>query len=59
VAIVAKKREPVKVIIVNPESIPLVREKLTIELIKLQNKYLNKKYTKDELEGYYEKLTVN
>ena len=54
----AKKREPVKVIIANPEAIPLVREKLTIELIKLQNKYLNKKYTKDELEGYYEKLTV-
>jgi len=54
-----RKRELPKIIIENPEAIPLVREKLTIELIKLQNKYLNKKYTKDELEGYYEKLTVS
>lgn len=40
-----KKREPVKVIIVNPEAIPLTRDRLTLELIKLQEKYLKEKET--------------
>ncbi|MGN9164933.1 hypothetical protein ACTNDY_06550 [Tissierellaceae bacterium HCP3S3_D8] len=39
----AKKREPIKVIIVNPEAIPIARDRLTLGLIKIQEKRLKEK----------------
>ncbi|CAK7002728.1 hypothetical protein [Tissierella sp.] len=38
-----KKKEPLKVIIVNPEAIPIARDRLTLALIKLREKQLKAK----------------
>lgn len=37
-----KKKEPLHVIIVNPEAIPLARERLTIALLELREKNLKR-----------------
>ena len=46
----SRKREPIKVIIANPEAIPIARDRLTLGLIKLHEKYQKNDFTEPNIE---------